>query len=196
MKLLKHNLLHKRNPNDGTIQQNWYLPAIDEIEEIVMSKYNRLKEDGVSYEIQNTYGRFTEFQDKYYWSCQPAFDKHFSTFHLYSRNTPLGSYKDSEKDVEGTYFTDNLTRARSTKVNYIGIVDGKPKYETVSSSTPGYSGSLRGDMYVTALPSRVNFDFDPQKGYGYASYNELDYKDHPGNKNRNEMARVRCVRKN
>lgn len=50
---------NKRN-SDGTIDYDnmtWYLPAIDEIEDICIGGYSE----------------FEVFQDKYYWSSQPAY---------------------------------------------------------------------------------------------------------------------------
>lgn len=49
--------------NDQT-QLNWYLPAIDQIEDIVMSEYGNDK--------QKTYSRFLDLQAKPYWSSQPS----------------------------------------------------------------------------------------------------------------------------
>ena len=79
---------NKRN-SDGTVSnQNWYLPAIDEIEDICMGGYS-------SFEV---------FQDKYYWSSQPAY-----TVYKYK-------YSGFSSD-EGNFYVENTNRARATKVD-------------------------------------------------------------------------------
>lgn len=58
---------------DGTNNQtelNWYLPAIDQIEDIVMSEYGNDK--------QKTYSRFLDFQAKPYWSSQPSYIRNYA----------------------------------------------------------------------------------------------------------------------
>ena len=83
---------NKRN-NDGSItDMHWYLPAIDEIEEIVMGAYTT----------------FEVFQDKYYWASQPSYTKHGFNLSLawgiVQRN--------------GVFMRDDINRARGTKVSY------------------------------------------------------------------------------
>jgi len=48
---------NKRDSNGNVVELNWYLPAIDEMEEIAWAGY----------------GEFDEFHDLYYWSSMPAF---------------------------------------------------------------------------------------------------------------------------
>ena len=78
----------------------WYLPAIDEIEEIVMSDY--VDFNG---QIVPTYNCFLEFQSQFYWSSQPAYyvyDWRYSGF----------------SNSNGQFYVDALNNARSTSVTY------------------------------------------------------------------------------
>ena len=99
---------NKRDANGSVVMNNdmgWYLPAIDEIEEIVMSQYTS---EGENY---YSYARFHDFQDKFYWSSQPAYYKNIFLFERYY----LG-----RGDRMGHYMTDNPNYARATKVNFNG----------------------------------------------------------------------------
>ena len=80
----------------------WYLPAIDEIEDIVMSKYG---DDNLF-----TYTRFKDFQEKFYWSSQPAYLRNYYYYY--------GVLSDIFGDGvdEGDGYVDYTTHARATKV--------------------------------------------------------------------------------
>ncbi len=83
---------NKRLSGSGTVDMKtfrWYMPAIDEIEDICMGGY--------SY--------FEVFQDKYYWSSQPS----YQVFNW--------TYTSLENNGRGMMFLDNKNRARATKVN-------------------------------------------------------------------------------
>lgn len=83
---------NKRN-DDGEVEiLNWYLPAIDETEEILV--------DGFNY--------FPVFQSKWYWSSQPSYDRY-----NYTASSFAGSWISS---VNGYYYRDDLDRARATRV--------------------------------------------------------------------------------
>lgn len=83
---------NRKNAN-GTIDDiKWYLPSIDEMEDIIIAGY----------------GEFHEFQAKYYWSCQPAYLKHFA---IYDAINILGI-----EDEGGPTYVDNTNYARATKV--------------------------------------------------------------------------------
>lgn len=85
---------NKRN-SDGSISTvNWYLPAVDEIEEI----------------CKGGYSTFLDFQGKYYWSSQPAY-KAYDLHYYY-----VGSWSSAHK--EDVIMQDNPDRARATKVSY------------------------------------------------------------------------------
>ena len=80
---------NKRNSSGVVEEQKWFLPAIDEIEDIALGAYDEF--DRV-------------FQKQEYWSCQPAYDN----------NTITVSYLAS--NAKGIYKSDDLDRARATSV--------------------------------------------------------------------------------
>ena len=88
---------NKRNSGTGKVDEIlWYLPAIDEMEEICKGGYS-------SFEV---------FQDKYYWSAQPSYQ-------VYN-----WSYRSTENNGSGQMYLDNKYRARATKVdNNFGTVE-------------------------------------------------------------------------
>lgn len=176
--------------SDGTYNQeelNWYLPAIDEMEDIVMSKYS-----GANF----TYSRFKDFQNKFYWSSQPAFNKNWLHY-----NAAIVWRISADYD----YYTDDPNRARATKVIY------QTDFREESSSVDGYyqvvhlRGSGSDDVTTYNLPKE--FETKNQVSYEYktgifdsSTGTKTFVKDQlisrkPGNKSRNESARVRCVRK-
>lgn len=97
-------------------QLNWYLPAIDEMEDIAMSTYGS---------GQNTFARFLEFQSQYYWSSQPSYIRNYA-------------YYDIWISVKGSYFYDDEDFARATSVSY-NTNTQKFEYE-YSGSTSYYTG--------------------------------------------------------
>lgn len=173
------------NTNEG-----WYLPAIDEIEEIVTSKYgNNL----------NTYARFLDFQNKFYWSSQPGF---INNFVFVDRNY-LGA-----GDRYGQYMIDDTSRARATSVFY-SFTDG---YNAVSSGSTGYTKWINAymeydkflGMEVVGTGKLKNFnEISVNGGERVKGSNQADSwditltKSEPegGNLPRTSYARIRCVRK-
>ena len=131
---------NKRNEH-GIVEDEdlvWYLPAIDEIEEIVKSQYG----DG-SY----SYVRFDDFRAKYYWSSQPAYKYNYidiSRTYLFTAGSRYG-----------IYMTDNEDRARATKIEFIG---GDPQddnnYKVQESSLKNEFGdeddTTTGDIVMNA----------------------------------------------
>ena len=87
---------NKRDNAGNVVDTCWYLPAVDEIEEITKG----------GYEV------FKVFQNKYFWSSQPSYYRHTATI------KPSTAYNRS-----GIYMTENTHRARATKVNYSGDGD-------------------------------------------------------------------------
>lgn len=165
---------NKRDKEGNVINPRWFLPAIDQIEEIVTSKYK--EDDNVATANLNTYARFTDFQEKYYWSSQPAY--------IYN-NLHLTFYLDWLGSADGKFFVDNTGdnnvkdpgSARATKVSYIN-----GQYRAISSGLSGaaYNISYRYNGQLSEPSSEaVNPTPTPDEGY----------------KPRNSMARVRCVRK-
>ena len=172
--------------NSSNTQPNlvWYLPAIDEIEDIVMSKYN----DEYGNE-NNTYGRFIDFQDQYYWSSQPAYIRnyaHDSQWYLFFTAQFYGDfffddYGQSHYDQLQNTDRYGIGSARATKVKY-----ENNGYSSTPSGTYGY------DSYYDYDKSGNNkYSYSGQEnGQTIGTITRDD-----GNKARNDMARVRCVRK-
>ena len=171
---------NKRNA-DGTITTTdikWYLPAIDEIEDIALGAYDEF--DKV-------------FQNKAYWSCQPAYD--YNDLLIHGKNYvgigSLGGYVDLST-LEGEFYTDDLDRARATSVY---TTDGI-NYTNIKSGLP--TGVKSGKLTVTAYSKG---DKDGQAETSYASnninYENAIYKEpsgeYRGNKMRAESCRIRAV---
>lgn len=163
---------NKRYANGNVVSNhNWYLPAIDEMEEIVMSTYT--SESGT----YNTYARFIDFQNKYYWSCQPAYIPNYAR-----HNFIVDHYGDFYYDDYGQteYLTDRegVGSARATKVLY-----ENGKYTHSLSGTNGYYSFYDADDKTYQYEGTIN-----RQTIGNISRED-------GNKARNDMARVRCVRR-
>ena len=159
---------NKRDNNGNVTNVVWYLPAVDEIEEIVTSKY--LDPDNA---VKPTYARFLEFQQQFYWASQPAYIRNRARFD--------GMVSQSN----GAYFFDDTSRARSTSVIY----DGASYNPELSGVTGWYQGylvendgifSYKGSPVVTGT-------------LGGQTLNSMTHQ--PGNRFRTSKARVRCVRK-
>lgn len=170
---------NKRLANGNVISDyRWYLPAIDEMEEIVMSTYT--SENGTYY----TYSRFLDFQNKYYWSCQPAYLPNYA---YYRSSLRIDYYGDYYRDDDGKYAAgtaeaqsdrNNIGSARATKVLY-----ENGGYKSSPSGTDGYYSFYNANTKVTTYEGTEN-----NKEIGSITRED-------GNKARNDMARVRCVRK-
>lgn len=160
----------------NTDNLKWYLPAIDEIEDIVMSEYGG---------GQKTYARFLEFQEQDYWSCQPAFIQNYAHLRWTLLFIPLdywGSFYfddigDTNFDINNNTDRAKIGSARSTSVSY------NNGYSSTASGTNGYYS------YYDAR----------SESYQYSgTYNGVTIgtiSREPGNQPRNEKNRVRCVRK-
>lgn len=162
---------------DGTFDQsqlNWYLPAVDEIEDIVMSKYG----SGLF-----TYARFLEFQDQDYWSCQPSYIQNYAFVSWlwgimrYWGNFYYDDIGDTLYDKNNNTDRANIGSARSTSVKYDGDYSSTPSgtnghysFYNADNNTYSYSGTQNGVVIGTI-------------------------EREPGNQPRNEKNRVRCVRK-
>lgn len=178
---------NKRDKNGNVYEMNWYLPAIDEVEDIMMSKYDN--------NSKYAYARFLDFQNKYYWSSQSAFYRnraHYWTNFM-------------TQDFFGDYYIDDVTSARATKVAYTN------DWGTVTSGHDGYKQGLKIDAPASALWSDAELHYyDVPFSYNYtvkllgflgsetrthSVQNAVNKTNHPGNKLRTDYARVRCVRK-
>lgn len=154
---------------DGTLNSTnlkWYLPAIDEIEEIAIGAYDEF--DKV-------------FQNEFYWSCQPAYDP--VDVDLTVSWGGLGNFGHSY----ATYFIDNVNRARSTSVLYIGTdANGNSIYEPSPSGDGGSIGTQYGKVEATIFSgNKVTLGNFVE---ATASYDNV-----PGNKLRTDYCRIRAV---
>ena len=160
---------NKRNSDGEVVSANWYLPAIDEIEDIALGAYDEF--DAV-------------FQGNLYWSCQPAYIYNELDADLYRRKYYIvGSFVDSGDNITGPYYLDDVNRARATRVLMengvpVGLLD----------SGSDQKGTQGGIVYLDDnQPANLPAD-------QYAISNSTPYKGHPGNLNRTtDMCRIRAV---
>ena len=164
---------NKRNENGVVDKIEWYLPAIDEIEDIA----------------EIAYGDFgTVFQGNLYWSCQPAYIKYDVSWTLETDH--------SRGYGSGPYFVDNKVRARATRAL---LGDDNTFQEAINSGDKTYknqNGLIHAEVdlwrqKVTGFDVTIpvaGSETDPVGGY------DTTYKDNPGNLSRSDYARVRCVR--
>ena len=164
---------NKRN-GDGTINVDdikWYLPAIDEIEDIALGAYDEFDQ---------------VFQNKAYWSCQPAYD--YNTLAIKGKNYVILGYVDLST-LNGEFYNDDLDRARATSVYTEGS-----GYTNIKSGLP--DGVKSGNLSVTAY-SGGNKDGQAETSYSSnnINYNSSTYTtgDYRGNKLRTESCRIRAV---
>ena len=162
---------NKRNANGVVEVQKWYLPAIDEIEDIALGAYDEF--DKV-------------FQNQKYWSCQPAYNKESLSAKIETR-TDIG-----EAYLKADYYIDNVNRARATSV-YTN--DGET-YSPISSSAPGYSGKNEGtanatyDNWYDIVASGFTFQLE----HSDIAIAESEYSTKtPGNLPRTASCRIRAV---
>ena len=175
---------NKRNENGTVDSQEWYLPAIDEIEDI----------------MEFAYGDFdTEFQGNMYWSCQPAYIP--SQMHFNRYVWAIYKWEDSadasewlyggEIDINGEFYTDDTANARATKA----------KRDAGGYATPPNSGANLYRKYTNGIfrLSRTNVSGNKTAEMGKITYEDSDYKNpiiFDGNLPRTgTKARVRCIRK-
>ena len=167
-----------QDTNGTTHSENfvWYLPSIDQIEDIVMSEYA----DG-----QKTYIRFLDFQKKPYWSSQPSYIRNYAWYN--------GTITQFFGAVHGAYYVDDTTHARTTSVSY-----SNNEYQTTPSGVVPDTYYSFWYFYQRILSGKT----DETYYEGTHKYSNMDKAITPGpiqreagNKSRTSMARVRCVRK-
>lgn len=147
----------------NTSQLKWYLPAIDEMEDIARGAYDKF--DGV-------------FQKNYYWSCQPAFNPIYVNYNVYEMGW---GWSDTGDNAEGYYYQDNIYRARSTSVE---VENGK--FKDVTNSGSSVYANATGNLYVSAI-----FNKDPDNEH--VENLNPSYDNYPGNKLRSDICRIRAV---
>lgn len=159
-----------KRSNDGTIttdmnNMKWYMPSIDELEDIISSAYTE----------------FEVFQEKYYWSSQPAYEYR----PLYNMPNSDGSYTSSEINNNnkitkfGNLYRDNLNNARSTRMIYKGVINGIESYESAKS----------GVVNIAKILYIENGGKEPEEGIITDITEELEI----GNKPRTTECRVRAI---
>lgn len=171
---------NKRNDKGEVENIEWYLPAIDEIEDIV----------------ESAHARFEEFQDKLYWSCQPAYLPHdlFVTRWNWYIIVGWGDHSSSDGQYSGTYYIDDTNRARATKAVRVWSEE-KNDYIFVGaeSAADAYLSYNNAIFYLSN--SSMSGSKNKTVELGSPTLN-TDRKDFEGNLPRtNTKARVRCVRK-
>ena len=169
---------NKRNENGVVENVVWYLPGIDEMEEIVTSQY---KSENIT---QDTYARFLEFQDKFYWSSQPAYVYNDLKFSLYIWLPIFG--KSRLGTAEGKLFIDNIGNAEANDPGFARATSVSYKNGDYTAEPSGISGATN-DVYMEYYnklqdPVTTPKATRPTPEEGYMS--------------RTDMARIRCVRKN
>lgn len=185
-----------KRKSDGTVDvenMKWYLPAIDEIEDI----------------CKGGYSEFEVFQDKYYWSSQPAY-----------RIGKMDYVAKVSRDEEAfVYYADDIGqaedpnnqigRARATKVNDL--------FENVKSESHGATGLLMAAGRYTELtdgpdyyPCYQGHNVSQNKTYSdcgltgirtytttqaYITWSPSTHYYDEGNQPRDAVNRIRCVYK-
>lgn len=167
---IEYCLNKNRRKSDGTIDVenlHWYLPAIDEIEDVTMGGYET----------------FEVFQDKLYWSSQPAYKEYGFEY--------IGKYRPilftCNYGEEGYYYLDHPNRARATKVVATGNVS-KP-FENEYSGSTGIWGTLTFNKSdggtISNTPATPTPPVDNESGVSYQA----------GNLKRSDICRIRCCYK-
>ena len=164
---------NKRKPDGTVAKQSWYLPAIDEIEDIAEFAYASF--DGV-------------FQGNMYWSCQPSYIPFYIEFYRYRYY--LAWWSRTDEKIDGYYYIDDTANARATKaLRENGQFAGVP-----NSSADVYKEYKDGKIYITATSYADKRNTAELGSENIRNSNYNDINDHPGNIPRtNNKARVRCV---
>lgn len=153
---------NKAQDDKTTLNINWYMPSIDELEDIISSAYTE----------------FEVFQEKYYWSSQPAY-QYRDLYSLPKGQSDLtidNLENDNDgKDPIGSFYSDNITRARATRMIYEGTTNSIEQYE------PANSGEKSYQVYISHPNGSVS-----KKELAASIYDE-------GNKARTELCRVRAI---
>ncbi len=168
---------NKRNAN-GSIDVDkikWYLPAIDEIEDIALGAYLEFNK---------------VFQNKKYWSCQPAYNYYDMTITGYNWLGSWLGYQNLGTSLKGEFYEDNKDRARATSI----YATSSTSYSNIQSGLP--SGVKSGTLAVKAYDGG---DKDEEAETTYTS-NNINYNndiyvtgDYRGNSPRTEKNRIRAV---
>ena len=172
---------NKRNSNGQVVEQKWFLPAIDEIEEIALGAYDEF--DSV-------------FQNQKYWSCQPAYEPNDVIINpIYYTWVVLGSTYINYSNyitMEGKFYNESLTRARSTSVF---TTDGR-NYQNIQSGVPNNisSGNLSVNAYIEGNRDGETVTTWNQSNIDYSSAIFANPNgEYRGNTSRADKCRIRAV---
>ena len=171
---------NKRDSEGKVTEIKWYLPAIDEVEDIAEFAYDF--KGGV-------------FQGNLYWSCQPAYYQNDLSLDLWKRHIFKG-WGDTGDDVPGFYYTDDKTHARATRaLKEYNTTTEKYEFAGVLDSGSGIYGTQGGELRVSEIPGLTDVYVQYIDADHYTKNTNFSYDGHPGNLSRKDQkARVRCVR--
>lgn len=169
----------QRNGMVANDYRKWYLPAIDEMEDIMMGGHNY----------------FDEFHGKFYWSCQPSYVPNYAYFDGWvSKNT--GSYYIDDRGVynddSGNSIKKNVGYARATKA----IHKSGTMYDYAPSGASGYEDGIR--MYTKLGWSGLTGDYEFKysgtlNNKSLNTFTREEDLETQGNHKRSTKHRVRCV---
>ena len=163
---------NKRNSSGVVETQKWFLPSIDEIEDIAVGAYDEFNK---------------VFQSNKYWSCQPSYERRL--LHLDLKY--LGYF--DVGDLEADYYIDDINRARATAATFVGIdANGEQKYEPLSSGTPGSTGTQTGQCNATATMG-TSIVLDANCKFTPFTDEQFINSGNEGNLSRTESCRIRAV---
>ena len=166
---------NKRNANGVVDELKWFLPAIDEIEDIALGAYDEF--DKV-------------FQNQKYWSCQPSYNYNDMTLTGYNWLGSWIGYQSLGTTLKGEFYEDNKDRARATSIyatgvnNYSNIQSGLPSgIKSGKLSVSAYDGGSKDETAETTYTSN-NINYNSE------IYVKGEYR---GNTPRTEKCRIRAV---
>lgn len=176
---------NKRNANGTVASVEWYLPAIDEMEDIIMGGYYY----------------FDDFHNKFYWSSQPSYMPHYARYDVIV-NADGAYYSDDNgiyriSDTESKKYNEGY--ARATRANYKGD-DGNNNtvdYEYTTSGTTGYDNAIRVylDWFTTKTQTFYNNEYNGHTLENWETATMESIIRQEGNRPRDSKSRVRCARK-
>lgn len=170
---------NRRSSDGDVVEQKWYLPAIDEIEDIALGAYDEF--DKV-------------FQNEKYWSCQPAYESASIEIHPMEW-IDLGWFGKGYADISfigklgGAFYFDNTLRARATSVYTTGA-----GYSNIKSGLP--ESVTAGNLYVEAFSGgEKNNTAESTYQSQSVNYNDVAFitGEYRGNSSRTEECRIRAV---
>lgn len=161
---------NKRNAEGKVDKVEWYLPASNEMEDIIVGGFSR----------------FEEFQDKYYWSSQPAYVRNYA----YNERWVLWTWT-----YHGTFYYDeigNLNCDKGTEREGVGSARATKVYKLNGVNTPVYSNATGN---YSALDCREDNPVPKISGTFQESGTLGSQTRDDGHQPRSKMNRVRCAYK-